>query len=202
MPFKEVPPLYGVWQSMRRRCLTPSTKQFEDYGGRGSSICKERDSFEKFAADMGIRPPGTTLDRIDNNGNYEPSNCRWATRREQQRNRRMTIRVEIEGQSYLLIELAEMAGHKAETISARIAAGLSFEKIISRETFQTRRVPVEAVAARIANQKNATHCKNGHEWTPENTRITKEGWKNCRACHNMKMRNRTAMKRRAANLSP
>jgi hypothetical protein len=82
-------PEYGSWKAMRNRCLTTSDKDYKWYGGRGVTICARWNSFEAFAADMGPRPPGTTLDRFPNKeGNYEPSNCRWATDMEQARNRR------------------------------------------------------------------------------------------------------------------
>lgn len=80
---------YTSWQSMKRRCLNPLHHRFVYYGGRGITICPEwQESFEQFLADMGERPPGTSLDRIDNDGNYEPANCRWATQSQQVSNRR------------------------------------------------------------------------------------------------------------------
>lgn len=80
---------YAAWKSMKRRCLSPKTKQFKDYGGRGISVCERwLHSFENFLADMGKCPPKLTLDRIDNDGNYEPSNCRWTTMKEQRLNQR------------------------------------------------------------------------------------------------------------------
>lgn len=79
---------YRSWQAMRSRCLQPSCDGYKDYGGRGITICKQWDDFKVFLHDMGSRPPNTTLDRKNNDGNYEPSNCRWATPKEQANNTR------------------------------------------------------------------------------------------------------------------
>jgi hypothetical protein len=80
---------YRSWLSMKTRCTNPNLKQWKDYGGRGITVCPEwLNSFQNFYNDMGKRPDGKTLDRINNNKGYEPSNCRWATSKEQTQNRR------------------------------------------------------------------------------------------------------------------
>ena len=82
-------PLYNTWRMMKQRCNNPSYTHYSYYGGRGIKVCEEwLHSFESFIEYVGPRPDGTTLDRIDNNGDYEPGNVRWATAKEQQANTR------------------------------------------------------------------------------------------------------------------
>jgi hypothetical protein len=189
MPIKNPHPLYSVWQSMLNRCRNPNARAYPDYGGRGITVCDEWRDFDQFVADMGPRPVGMSLDRIDNDGNYTPSNCRWATRKEQQRNQRRAVFVTIEGTRYRAIELAEQAGVKTDTIVKRAAMGLPFDVVMSKD-----RLPVEegawkrAVTARVAKQRAQTHCANGHPRTPDNVSITPQGWTRCKACHREKMR--------------
>lgn len=85
-----VTPTYHSWVAMAVRCRYPEQERFKDWGGRGITICERWKSFENFLADMGERPPGKTLDRIDNDGNYEPGNCHWVPIAENNRKRRNT----------------------------------------------------------------------------------------------------------------
>lgn len=112
--------LYWVWADMRSRCQNPNHAGYKNYGGRGIKVCARWVSFENFSADMGPRPPSATIDRIDNDGNYEPGNCRWATRAQQNSNRRNCIFVEDAGDRVTLKEYCRRRGLVYRAIAKRI----------------------------------------------------------------------------------
>lgn len=82
---------YITWSNMKKRCMNSKSPNYKDYGGRGIKICKRWEEFENFYVDMGDRPEGKSIDRIDNDGNYTPKNCKWSTHTEQMNNRRNNI---------------------------------------------------------------------------------------------------------------
>ena len=111
---------YSVWQHMLRRCLDSKDKCYESYAARGITVCKRWLTFENFLADMGERPAGLSIDRKNNNGNYEPGNCRWATPKEQSRNTRTNRSVTYNGKTQCVSEWAEELGISMNTIKSRI----------------------------------------------------------------------------------
>lgn len=116
-------PTYTTWSNIRGRCENKKHKAFKYYGGRGIEICDRWNKFENFLADMGERPARMTLDRIDNDGNYEPGNCRWATRKSQQRNTSRKILVFFKGETKPLRDWTDLLNISYGTIKARIKAG-------------------------------------------------------------------------------
>lgn len=115
----------NTWRHMIDRCTNEKHQDFASYGARGISVCLEWLDFKAFVMDMGDPPPGKTIDRIDTNGNYEPSNCRWATPVEQARNTRKNVLVEHGGKLITVAELSVITGIPAPTIYSRIARGAS-----------------------------------------------------------------------------
>jgi hypothetical protein len=124
---------------MRGRCFTPTNKDYSNYGGRGITVCKEWDEFSNFrdwALSNGYAD-NLTLDRIDVNGNYEPSNCRWVTQKEQMRNVRCNVYATYKGETKLLIEWAEETGIGYNTLRSRyLRRGWSIEKSLTTPLLQ------------------------------------------------------------------
>lgn len=123
-------PSYRAWLDMRNRCFCKSNPRFKDYGGRGISICIRWNDFRIFLHDMGLRPNGKSLGRIDNDGHYTPENCRWESRSEQQRNRRTNRILTFRGLSWPVVQWAEHLGIKPETIHGRLRKGWPLKKVL------------------------------------------------------------------------
>ena len=120
---------YASWRGMLKRCERPVTDGFRHYGGRGISVCTDwRTSFDAFLADMGARPDGRTLDRIDSNRGYSKDNCRWSTVREQNRNKRNTYWVVFAGSRISLADLTDRLGFRRFTLRNRLKCGWSIER--------------------------------------------------------------------------
>lgn len=116
-------PTYRSWMLMNRRCHNEHSKEYYMYGGAGVTICERWSSFENFYADMGERPAGTTLDRIDGTRGYSPDNCRWATPAQQSLNRKSTHWIEHNGRRLCVKQWAEELGVSDNTIYRRLKGG-------------------------------------------------------------------------------
>lgn len=117
-------PTYQIWAGMKKRCYKKTYKDYKDYGGRGISVCAEWiDSFENFLRDMGERPAGMSIERKDTNGNYEPGNCIWADAVTQNRNRRSTRHVEVNGRRMCLTEACNLYGRTVRLVHRRLTFG-------------------------------------------------------------------------------
>ena len=133
-------PEYGVWVGIRRRCEIQKNKAYRYYGGRGVKVCSRWASFENFYADMGKRPDGYQIDRIDNDGDYTPENCRWATKREQMNNKRSNRFIEYDGRRLTLAQWGRRTGLNRSTIKARIDVyGWSVERSLTAPLQKYRR---------------------------------------------------------------
>lgn len=126
-------PEYRAWAGMKGRCHNPKSKQWHRYGGRGIKVCdKWRESFKDFLADVGPRPSRFhSMDRIDNDGDYEPGNCRWATNKEQSINRSSSRFLTFQGTTLTVTEWANRLGMKQPTLSRRIIHGWSTERALT-----------------------------------------------------------------------
>lgn len=139
------------WVSMLRRCIDPTLAAWGSYGGRGITVCERWSSFEHFLSDMGPRPVNRSLDRINNAGNYEPSNCRWATAQQQARNTRRNVKL---GNGMFATDAAAATGLTESTISRRIKKGLKQSEILDsrpRRATKLDRDEVKAIRALIAS---------------------------------------------------
>lgn len=121
--------IHRVWRLMKSRCGNPNDKSWPNYGGRGIKVCERwLHSFEKFYADMGDIPfDGAQIDRVDNDGHYEPGNCRWSTAKENSNNRRSTKKIVFRGETHSVLEWSHIIGIHASLLYGRLSRGWSVE---------------------------------------------------------------------------
>lgn len=122
---------HAIWRNMLQRCLNPNCQDYSKYGGRGITVCERWREFACFFADMGARPDGTSLDRVNNDGNYEPSNCRWANSLCQNNNSRHNRMLELNGVSLNVSQWAHRLGVTKQLILGRLNLGWSVEDALT-----------------------------------------------------------------------
>jgi len=125
--------IYNTWASMLSRCRNPKNKFYKDYGGRGITFCETWANFENFYADMGDKPDGMSLDRIDNDGNYSKENCRWSDQKNQIRNRRVSPKYYLNNETKSLAEWCEIYGISWRRVYERMRAGWELEKALTEK---------------------------------------------------------------------
>jgi len=123
---------YQTWQAMKTRCLNPKSSSYKNYGDRNITICDKWMSFEGFFEDMGERPDGYSLDRIDNNKGYSKENCRWATPAEQNRNTRQNKFLTKNGKTMCMRDWSNETGIPYPTIQDRVRRGWSDDRVLER----------------------------------------------------------------------
>jgi hypothetical protein len=134
-----ISPTYHSWAGMKARCLNPSHSHYRYYGERGITVCDRWQSFATFLADMGKKPRGRSLDRIDNDGPYSPENCHWATPKEQARNKRNSRLLTKDGVTKTIAEWSELLSIHPATISDRL---------------QHRRTDIEALSVKKPSRRH------------------------------------------------
>lgn len=142
-------PEYRTWNNMWNRCTNPITSRYERYGGRGITVCARWLSFENFLEDMGSRPSAKhSIERGDVNGNYEPGNCRWATKKEQSRNTSTNLFVEYQGERKCVAEWCEQIGIPYSTFIQRLRRGIPLEQVFdtSEDGFSKKSIVVDGVS--------------------------------------------------------
>jgi hypothetical protein len=149
-------PTRNAWREMWKRCTNPRSKSFAWYGARGIAVCERWRSFENFLADMGPRPLGLSLDRVDNDRGYEPGNCRWATASEQANNTRRTVRITAEGVTLPRSVWVRRSGLSLSTVRHRVAAGWTAEEALGTGPLaRPRTSKLTAGTVRAARDRNS-----------------------------------------------
>lgn len=168
---------YRIWASMRQRCADPNHAGYPRYGARGVTVCERWQTFENFLADMGRRPSSDhSIDRIDNNGSYGPSNCRWATRDEQNRNKRNNIWITVHGVRAIVNDHARKYGIDRRIVTRRLRDGWDEERAVLEPSSPRSRFTTIV-------------CKRGHRLARQSDRST-----TCKQCKVINQRARHAGK--------
>ncbi len=140
----------AIWRAMRQRCANPRSKGYRHYGGRGIRVCERwRESFDQFLSDVGFKPDGMSLDRIDNDRGYEPGNCRWVTQHEQMRNTRANRLLTIGDRTQTCAAWAEEVGISPQVLDKRLSFGWTVGAAVTR--------PVRASKLRTSITFQARH---------------------------------------------
>lgn len=140
-------PIYRIWQLMRQRCYLKTNKSYKNYGGRGIKVCLRWQDFQNFYADMGKNyRVGMSIERIDNNGDYEPNNCKWIPVASQGRNKRTTRLVTYKGKTQTVTDWEKELGYKPDYISSKMRQGFGFKDIIKLKKYErySKRLPKAA----------------------------------------------------------
>ncbi len=130
--------IYAIWQGMKQRCTNKKMQAYKYYGGRGIKVCERWLKFENFYEDMGERPEGKSLDRIDNDGDYCKENCRWATIKEQMNNTRYNTKITFKGKTMNVNEWEKKLNMSSGAIRGRLKRGWSIEKTLTTPKIKGR----------------------------------------------------------------
>jgi hypothetical protein len=152
---------YRTWTHIKSRCYNPNVPEYDRYGGRGISVCSRwLESFDNFLSDMGPRPSAShSIDRFpDNDGNYEPGNCRWATNKEQNNNTRANRKIAIEGETKNMSQWADAIGVPREVVFKRLKRGISGADLLAPR-FKTGQFVFQGVSASIPEWSRRTGIK-------------------------------------------
>jgi hypothetical protein len=187
--------IQSIWFGIRQRCNNPNSQAYQYYGGRGIKICERWNNILNFLEDMGHPETDMSIDRIDPNGHYCPENCRWATRSQQQSNRRNNHFIEYNGKKQTAREWAKELGIPQQTVYGRIDLGWDVEKILlPKKQIDKSGLSLGGIANGARN-KSKTHCKNGHEFSEENTRKNGKNGRACLKCHSLREAKRRVNKK-------
>lgn len=190
MPELNTHPDYWLFHSMKKRCYSPNANAYDSYGGRGIKVCErwllgKGEGFKNFITDMGPRPAGHTIERLNVDSDYSPENCIWATRKAQSNNRRNNVRLTLNGTTKTATEWAHSLGLRGgDVIMRRIKNGVPIEIALTTQRMP-KKMPPNAISAAAAKKLAATHCKRGHPLSGENLHLYKGKIRVCKTCKNL-----------------